>query len=131
MAINQISTANTFGQLLTATSALITVANNLTDGPVLVANSQIQIRLPGTGLIVNSNVTVLNTITTGNLTVTSNFTASNVILTGPGASLQVSNTGAFSNIVVANTATVNVLGGNAVNQFDASGIAVAMAIVLG
>ena len=31
MAINQLSTANTFQEWLTATSALVAVANNLTD----------------------------------------------------------------------------------------------------
>mgnify|MGYP003394351937 CR=1 FL=1 len=133
MAINQLSTANTFGGLVTATSALITVANNLTDGPVLVANTQLQVRGGGTSLIVNNNVSILNVLTTAQFVVTGNITTSNIRVTGLGAALQVSNTATFSNIIVANTSTlgptsITVLSGNAVNQFDTSGLALAMAL---
>ena len=45
MAINQISTANTFQQWLTATQALITTANTLTDGngASFIANTKLDI----------------------------------------------------------------------------------------
>lgn len=134
MAINQISTTNTFGQLVTTTSALVAVANLLTDGPVLVGNTQLQLTAPGTSLIVNNNVSVLNVLTTNRLTVTSNVVASNIQVTGPGVALVVGNTGSFSNIIVANTATlsgtanINVITGNCLGQFDTAGLALAMSL---
>jgi hypothetical protein len=133
MAINQISTTNTFGELVTTTSALVTVANNLTDGPVLVANTQLQITAPGTSLIVNNNVSILNVLTTATLSVTGNITTGNLKVTAPGAALVVSNTATFSNIIVANTSTlatanISIITGNCVAQFDTSGLALAMAL---
>jgi hypothetical protein len=133
MAINQFSTSNTFGELVTSTSALITVANNLTDGPVFVANTQLQLRAPGTSLIVNNNVSILNVLTTNTLVITGNVTAANLKVTGPGAAFVVSNTGTFSNIIVANTSTlatanINILTGNCLSQFDTSGLALAMSL---
>lgn len=133
MAINQISTTNTFGQLVTTTSALVAVANLLTDGPVLVGNTQLQLTAPGTSLIVNNNVSILNVLTTNQLVITSNLTTSNLRVTGPGVALVVSNTGSFSNIIVANTSTlgptsITVLSGAAVDQFDASGLALSFSI---
>jgi plastocyanin len=56
MAINQISTANTFQQWLIATQSLITTANNLTDNP-------------GGEFYANTNLTI-----DGDLTVTGNIT---------------------------------------------------------
>lgn len=56
MAINQISTANTFQQWLIATQSLISTANNLTDNP-------------GGQFYANTNLTV-----DGDLTVTGNIT---------------------------------------------------------
>jgi hypothetical protein len=133
MAINQISTTNTFGELVTSTSALVAVANNLTDGPVFVANTQLQLRAPGTSLIVNNNVSILNVLTTNTLVVTGNVTTGNLKITAPGAALVVSNTGTFSNIIVSNTSTmgtanINILTGNCLNQFDTSGLALAMSL---
>lgn len=68
MSINQISNANTFGQLVTAVSAMIAVANNLTDGPQVVSNSAWTFSNPGVGvnvgntaLIRTANVQILNT----------------------------------------------------------------------
>ncbi len=129
MAINQISTSNTFGQLVTTTSALVAVANLLTDGPVLVGNTQLQLTAPGTSLIVNNNVSVLNVTTTKDLIVTGNGR-----FTGSGNTLIVSNTATFSNIIVSNTATlsgtanINIITGNAVNQFDTAGAALAFSL---
>jgi hypothetical protein len=53
MAINQISTANTFQQWLTATQALITTANTLTDGngSTFIANTILEVS--GTGATLN------------------------------------------------------------------------------
>jgi hypothetical protein len=68
MSINQISQANTFGQLITAVSAVIAVANNLVDGPEVVSNSTWTFSNPGVGvnvgntaLIGTANIGVINT----------------------------------------------------------------------
>jgi predicted acyltransferase (DUF342 family) len=90
MAINQISTANTFQQWLTATQSLIAIANNLTDGVggTFYANTDITIdgNLIVTGNItleavgydnldVSGNVSVGETLTvTGNTTLSANLT---------------------------------------------------------
>ena len=57
MAINQITTANTFQQWLVATQSLIAVANNLTDGSggIFYANTDVTI---GGDLIVTGNITL-------------------------------------------------------------------------
>ena len=66
MAINQISTANTFEEWLTTTSLLVAVANNLTDGNVFATNSSISIA---------NNLTVSgDAFITGNLTISGNVT---------------------------------------------------------
>ena len=105
MPINQISTANTFQQWLTATQALITTANTLTDGngASFVANTILDVSGVGSQLNVRNsasintlyannailggftNVTTLNVSTTGyiggDLTVAGNVTVSgNIIL---------------------------------------------------
>ena len=94
MPISQLSNSNTFGQLVTSTSALIAVANNLTDGPNLVSNTTLSMTYPGVALNVSPGRAIINVanITTGN---------------------------------------VNLLTGNCVTQFDASGQSVIMAIILG
>ena len=62
MAINQITTANTFQQWLTASQSLIAVANNLTDG----GNSST--------FYANTNISVANNVTIGgDLTVSGNI----------------------------------------------------------
>jgi hypothetical protein len=105
MAINQISTANTFQQWLTATQSLITTANTLTDGngASFVANTKLDISGSQAQLNVRTsasintlyannailggftNVTTLNVSSTGyiggDLTVAGNVTVSgNIIL---------------------------------------------------
>ena len=65
MSINQVSNANTFGQLVTTVSALVVVANNLTDGPQLTSNATINLTNPGVALNISSNVI----IATANVTV--------------------------------------------------------------
>lgn len=85
MAINQISTANTFQQWLIATQALISTANTLTDGngASFIANTKLDVSGTGSQLNVRnsgsintlysnnailSSVTVLNNVTTLNVT---------------------------------------------------------------
>ncbi len=233
MAISNITNANTFGQWLSTTQALVSLANTLTDGPSFTANTVLSlthagetlnvantavftgnVAITGSGfglnvsnsvyiggdLLVGGNITLDavgfdnlavagNTTLSGTLTVadTSAF-AGAVTVTGSGWGLNVSNsvyiggdllvggnitldsigfddltvagntsiagtlsaTGvstltnvffstAFANTgsiqvydaTVLNTATVNILSGNSVNQFDPAGTGVAMAIALG
>ena len=94
MSINQISVGNTFGQLVTAVSAMIAVANNLTDGPQVQTNSSWTFTNPGVGinvasaaLITIANVGILN-LSTANIsnatfetlnTSVANATVSNVV----------------------------------------------------
>jgi hypothetical protein len=71
MAINQITTANTFQQWVIATQGLITVANTLTDGngDTFIANTKLEISGAGATLNVKNTATinVLNANTlTGN-----------------------------------------------------------------
>lgn len=79
MAINQITTANTFQQWLIATQGLITVANTLTDGngQTFIANTILQVSGTGATLVVKNTATInvvsANTITTGSLNVTNNI----------------------------------------------------------
>lgn len=75
MAINQISTANTFEEWLTTTSLLVAVANTITDGNVLINNltvgglANVNASLNVSGNIVASNITVGNlNASTGNIT---------------------------------------------------------------
>jgi len=102
MAINQISTANTFGHLVTAVAAVIAVANNVTDGPNLTSNATITITTPGYGLNV-----VYNAVIGGNLTLGTNLSASNVSVTGPGAALQVANNAVISKNLTSSNVTIS------------------------
>lgn len=94
MSINQISTANTFGQLVTAVSAVIAVANNFTDGPQSQTNStwtftnaNVGVNVTGTLLATQANVSIFNTSqanvtneTVGRSNVsTANITVANVV----------------------------------------------------
>lgn len=60
MAITQLSTANTFQQWLTATSALITTANNLTDGngTTFVANTKLDVSGSGSTFNVRTSSSI-------------------------------------------------------------------------
>lgn len=113
MAINQISLSNTFGQLVTTASALVAVANNLTDGPQFNSNATIVLTNPGVGL------NVLNTaiINVANITV----------LNAPTINV----TQAYITTANITTANITLLTGTAVDQFDPSGLAVVMALALG
>ena len=77
MAINQLSTANTFEEWLTTTSSLVAVANNLTDNTNggFVANSSIFIQGQGASLnvrtLANINTLQANTANIANVLVDS------------------------------------------------------------
>lgn len=60
MAINQLTTANTFQHWLTATSALISTANTLTDGngATFVANTILEISGTGSSLNVRTSADI-------------------------------------------------------------------------
>ena len=91
MAINQISTANTFQQWLVSTQSLISVANNLTDGgasSTFFANTNVQI---GGDLTVTGNITLEavgydNLEVSGDLNVVGNTTVNNIFASGAGFS---------------------------------------------
>jgi hypothetical protein len=126
--ISQISQANTFGEHIVATSALISVANNLVDGPAFVSNASITLTNPGVGLnvsntaIINTanvlvlNLTTLNTsygtfstlnVSSANLTTTIGDTATFNTLNASSANLTfISAAGA--NLATANIASLNV-----------------------
>lgn len=75
MAIPNITNANTFGQWLSTTQAVVSLANTLTDGPSFVANTHLYLTHAG------ETLNVANTAT---------FTG-NVAITGSGWGLNVSN----------------------------------------
>lgn len=91
MAINQLSTANTFQQWLTSSQSLISVTNNLTDGgnsSTFYANTNIQI---GGDLTVTGNITLEtvgydNLEVSGDLNVVGNTTVNNIFASGAGFS---------------------------------------------
>ena len=91
MAINQITTANTFQQWLVSTQSLISVANNLTDGgasSTFFANTNVQI---GGDLTVTGNITLEtvgydNLEVSGDLNVVGNTTVNNIFASGAGFS---------------------------------------------
>jgi len=84
MAINQLSTANTFQQWLIATQQVIAVANTLTDGngQTFIANTNLQISGTQSSLDVKTtgsiNIATMNAATIGNATVTGNIATVNV-----------------------------------------------------
>ena len=89
MAINQISTGNTFQEWLTTTSYLVAVANNLTDGlngSPFISNTQIDISGANSSLNVRNsgaiNQLYANTANIGNVAIAGNTYASNVSITG-------------------------------------------------
>jgi hypothetical protein len=160
MAINQLTTANTFQEWLTATSELIAVANNLTNntGGGFLANSSIFIEGIGSSLnvrtLANINTLQANTLNlTGNantINVTSNvyvgkdlFVYGNVTVSGNITldaigfdDLEVSGSANIGQILTANTANITNLVGAANTAIynlinGADGQALAFAIALG
>lgn len=100
MSINQISNANTFGQLITAVSAMIAVANNLTDGPQVATNSAWTFSNPGVGINVG-NTAIITTANVGLL----NASQANVT----------NETVGRSNISTANVTVANITGATITN----------------
>jgi len=84
MAINQLSTSNTFQNWLTATTQLIAIANNITDGPSLSGNTLLILTKPGTSLNV-TNTALINVLQSNTINTLS------ILVTGPGNSVNVSN----------------------------------------
>ena len=103
MAINQLSTANTFEEWLTTTSSLVAVANNLTDNTNggFVANSSIFIQGQGSSL----NVRTLANINTLQAN-TANI--ANVLVDSSNVSIPLDLTVGRNANVVGNVASVNV-----------------------
>jgi hypothetical protein len=110
MAINYLTTANTFQQWLIGTQDLITVANNLTDNisGTFYAN---------TNLVVGNTLNVVgNTTISGDLTVSGNITLDTIgfddlSVAGSGSfanTLSVTGNSTFSNANVTNTLTANI-----------------------
>lgn len=100
MSINQITNANTFGQLITAVSAMIAVANNLTDGPEVHSNSTWTFTNPGVGVNVG-NTAIINTANVSLL----NLSQANVT----------NETVGRSNISTANVTVANITGATITN----------------
>jgi hypothetical protein len=89
MAINQLDTSNTFSEWITATSYLIAVANNLTDGVntfPLIANSQIDISGVNASLNVRNSGAINQLYANAANVITANVSGdlflSNVAITG-------------------------------------------------
>lgn len=66
MGLFQLANTNTFGQLVTAIAGLLGISNYLTDGPSLVANTELILTKPGTTLNVATDMTIGDSITVGN-----------------------------------------------------------------
>jgi len=100
MPINQISTANTFGQLITAVAAMIAVSNNLTDGPQVTSNSAWTFTNPGVGVNVSGGLiatrATIDTLNTSHANVTNE-------------------TVVRSNVSTANITTANIVGATITN----------------
>ena len=83
MAINQLTTANTFQQWLTATQSLISTANTLTDGngASFIANTILDISGTGSQLNVRNSAGI-NTLYANNINVSGNISTLNVTSNG-------------------------------------------------
>ena len=112
MAINQLTTANTFQEWLTATSNLIAVANNLTDNTNggFIANSSIFIEGTSASLnvrtLANINQLTVNTISILGGSVNGNLTSANVtnnLYVGKDAFI-------YGNLVVSGNVTLDSIG---------------------
>jgi cytoskeletal protein CcmA (bactofilin family) len=109
MAINQLSTANTFQEWLTTTSTIVAVANNLTDGlngSPFIINSQVFFQGANSSLNVRNsgaiNSLYANTANISNVS----FATSNIYLTANGSLIG-------GNIAMANVTSNLTVGGDA------------------
>jgi len=128
MSINQISSSNTFGQLITTVSALVAVSNNLTDGPQsqtgstwTFTNAGVGVNVTGTALVSTGNVSVLNSSTaniTGLTVGTANISTANVTVANVGGAT-IGNI--ISTLVTTTNANVTLLQAERINAvaFDA------------
>lgn len=112
MAINQLSTANTFENWLIATQQVIAVANTLTDGngQTFIANTHLEISGLFASLDVKTNAAVnvatINTATIGNATITGNVTNANIT-----SELKVGgNTHIYGDLTVSGNITLDTIG---------------------
>ena len=102
MPINQISTANTFQQWLTATSALITTANTLTGSygntsvDTFVANTKLDVSGTGSQLNVRNSGSI-NTLYSN----TANITAGSITTANVNSLIGTANTAIYDRIVAA------------------------------
>lgn len=99
MAINNLTTSNTFGQWVTTTQQLIAVTNALSDGPSFYGNTQLQLAGSGTTLnVANGALFTGNIIANGasaTLNVTNNVYIGNILTVG-------------SNVITANAGIGNI-----------------------
>lgn len=111
MSIQQISFANTFNDLVNVASSLIVTSNNLTDGPVCIANTELHVPFFNvqTTAIVSGNLSCNNSLQTNNVHVTGVGTSSNVT----GTALVVSCNANFANIQTLLTTTLQTPAGTA------------------
>jgi uncharacterized protein YjbI with pentapeptide repeats len=121
MSIGQITTGNTFGQLVTAVSAMIAVANNLTDGPQVHSNSSWTFTNPGVGINVG-NTAIMNT---ANLIVLNagfaNVISGNLVTVNVGtANVVVANLGGAT-VIALNASSANMSNANVQGTFQVSG----------
>jgi hypothetical protein len=98
MAINQISTANTFQQWLTATQALITTANTLTDGngATFIANTKLDVSGTGSQLNVRNSGSI-NTLYSN----TANITSGSITTANVNSLIGTANTAIYDRILAA------------------------------
>jgi hypothetical protein len=107
MAINLINSANTFDHWLTSTQSLISITNSLTDGPLLIANTALDIDGGNAQLNVRSqgsiNTFYANVANIANIS----FSESNVSIPGNVATLNVtSETAIGGNVVIHQSANI-------------------------
>jgi hypothetical protein len=123
MAINQLTTANTFEQWLSATQNLIATANTLTDGngATFVANTKLDVSGAGSTLNVRTsgsiNVLYSNTafLTDANISIL-NYTTAN------------GNTITAMDITATNSANIQLITGQAVQQINDAAVAFSIAL---
>jgi hypothetical protein len=115
MPINQISTQNTFGEWVAATTNLITISNNLTDN-VLISNAKITLTRPGFSLNV-TNSAFINSLTANTITIP---TTGNLIVSG-NTTLTYANVTQTLTVKDLNVTGSYALGTASYNNIDASG----------
>lgn len=99
MAINQLTTSNTFSQWLTATQSLIETANTLTDGKGATFTANTKLEVAGTGSLLNVRTSgAINQLYSNSATI-ANIVSSNIVT----STVNVSNTIVFSDNTTINS----------------------------